>query len=129
MQTSEVSEDPSCSSNSERGNDLVCWHSTAVAGFETPFVCESYLDSEDSAYGNVLFFFFLLLVSKICYNKKKKNISCCLAITFWQEISSSFQRIEELFLLFVGKWVTLERPLQMVWNYSELIWSILLLFF
>ncbi|KAH1079160.1 hypothetical protein AAZX31_19G215300 [Glycine max] len=55
LQTSEVSEDPSCSSNSERGNDLVCWHSTAVAGFETPFVCESYLDSEDSAYGSTVY--------------------------------------------------------------------------
>ncbi|KAL5135912.1 hypothetical protein HKD37_03G008709 [Glycine soja] len=53
--TSEVSEDPSCSSNSESGNDLVCWHSTAVAGFETPFVSESYLDSEDSAYGSTVY--------------------------------------------------------------------------
>ncbi|TKY61557.1 dentin sialophosphoprotein [Spatholobus suberectus] len=55
LQTSEVSEDRSCSSNSESGNDLVCWHSTAVAGFKTPFVSESYLDSEDSAYGSTVY--------------------------------------------------------------------------
>lgn len=53
MQTSEVSEDPSCSSNSESGNDLGCQHSNAVTIFQTPFLSESYLDSEDSAYGNV----------------------------------------------------------------------------
>ncbi|RDY07893.1 hypothetical protein CR513_07939 [Mucuna pruriens] len=55
LQTSEVREDPSSSNNSESGNDLVCWHSTAVAGFETPFVRESYLDSEDSAYGSTVY--------------------------------------------------------------------------
>ncbi|KAK7397127.1 hypothetical protein VNO78_18294 [Psophocarpus tetragonolobus] len=55
LQTSEVSEDPDCSSNSESGNDLVCWHSTAVAGFETPFVSKSYLDSEVSAYGSTVY--------------------------------------------------------------------------
>lgn len=66
MQTSEVSEDPTCSSYSESGNDPISWHSTAVAGFETPFVSESYMDSEDSASGNVLVF-----ISKICYDLKK----------------------------------------------------------
>ncbi|CAJ1869102.1 unnamed protein product [Sphenostylis stenocarpa] len=55
LQTSEVSQDPSCSSNSESGNDLVRWYSTAVVGFETPFVSESYLDSEDSAYGSTVY--------------------------------------------------------------------------
>ncbi|XP_020212645.1 uncharacterized protein LOC109797132 [Cajanus cajan] len=55
LQTSEAREDHSCSSNSESGNDLVCWDSTAVAGYETPFVSESYLDSEDSAYGSTVY--------------------------------------------------------------------------
>lgn len=65
MQTSEANQDPSCSSNSESGNDSVCWGSTSVAGFET-LVSESYLDSEDSAYGNVLIFVFSMLMNKIC---------------------------------------------------------------
>ncbi|KAL2345624.1 hypothetical protein Fmac_006909 [Flemingia macrophylla] len=55
LQTSEVREDPSCNSNSESGNDLACWDSPAVAGYETPFVSESYLDSEDSAYGSTIY--------------------------------------------------------------------------
>ncbi|KAJ1417171.1 DUF3741-associated sequence motif [Sesbania bispinosa] len=56
LRTSEVREDPSCSSNSERGNDLGCQHSSAVTVFETPSVSESYLDSEDSStYGSTVY--------------------------------------------------------------------------
>lgn len=66
MQTSEVNQDPSCSSNSESGNDIVCCRSTSVAGSET-LVSESYLDSEDSAYGNVLIFIFSLPIDQISY--------------------------------------------------------------
>ncbi|XP_027350565.1 uncharacterized protein LOC113861749 [Abrus precatorius] len=54
LQTLEVREDPSCSSNGESRNDLVCQLSTAVT-FETPLVSESYLDSEDSAYGSTVY--------------------------------------------------------------------------
>ncbi|KAK7337699.1 hypothetical protein VNO77_18284 [Canavalia gladiata] len=55
LQTSEVMEDPSCSNNSESGNNLVCRHSNAVTVSETPLVSESYLDSEDSAYGSTIY--------------------------------------------------------------------------
>ncbi|XP_047170652.1 uncharacterized protein LOC124838965 [Vigna umbellata] len=54
LQTSEVNQDPSCSSNSESGNDIVCCRSTSVAGSET-LVSESYLDSEDSAYASTIY--------------------------------------------------------------------------
>ncbi|XP_027929183.1 uncharacterized protein LOC114185565 [Vigna unguiculata] len=54
LQTSEVNQDPSCSSNSESGNDIVCCRSTSVAGSET-LVSESYLDSEDSAYASTVY--------------------------------------------------------------------------
>jgi len=53
VQTSEVREDHSCISNNESGNDLGCQYSDAGKKFQAPSVSESYLDSEDSAYGNV----------------------------------------------------------------------------
>ncbi|KAK7277993.1 hypothetical protein RJT34_23014 [Clitoria ternatea] len=55
LQTSESMEEPSCSSNSESGNDLSCQHAKAVTAFENPFVNRSCLDSEDSAYGSTVY--------------------------------------------------------------------------
>lgn len=55
LQTSEVREDHSCSSNNESGNDLGCQHSDAGKNFQAPSVSESYLDSEDSAYGSTVY--------------------------------------------------------------------------
>lgn len=51
MQTSEVREDPRCSSKD--ANDLGFQHPNAVTVLETSFASESYLDSEDSTYGIV----------------------------------------------------------------------------
>ena len=57
MQTAEPMEEPSCSSSSsEIGNDLGCQNSRAVTFFENPAISESYLDSEDSTHGIILFY-------------------------------------------------------------------------
>lgn len=134
VQTSEVSEDPSCSSNSESGNDLVCWHSTAVAGFETPFVCESYLDSEDSAYGNVLIFIYSMLVSKICCNLKKQNktkkLTICLAFTFSVRNFIKLSKNWGIIFAFCGEvgnsWTTFADGVELFWINLEYFIIILL---
>lgn len=54
MQTLEATEEPSCSSNGDTGDDPCSQHFRSIRVFETPCVSENYLDSEDSAYGNVL---------------------------------------------------------------------------
>ncbi|OIW13462.1 hypothetical protein TanjilG_22253 [Lupinus angustifolius] len=48
-------EDPSCSGNSDNGYDRSCQHPRAVTVFESPSVSESYMDSEDSAYGSTVY--------------------------------------------------------------------------
>ncbi|KAI5424536.1 uncharacterized protein LOC127132454 isoform X2 [Lathyrus oleraceus] len=55
LQTLEVREDPSYSSNNESGNDLDCQHSNADTNFQGPSVSESYMDSEDSTYGSTVY--------------------------------------------------------------------------
>ncbi|CAK8544553.1 unnamed protein product [Lathyrus sativus] len=55
LQTSEVREDPSYSSNNESGNDVGCQHSNADTNFPGPSVSESYMDSEDSIYGSTVY--------------------------------------------------------------------------
>ncbi|KAL5060904.1 hypothetical protein RYX36_032508 [Vicia faba] len=55
LQTSEVREDPSYSSNNESVNDLGCQHSNADTNFQVPSVSESYMDSEDSTYGSTVY--------------------------------------------------------------------------
>ncbi|XP_057439043.1 uncharacterized protein LOC130730913 isoform X2 [Lotus japonicus] len=53
IQTSEVREDPRCSSKD--ANDLGFQHPNAVTVLETSFASESYLDSEDSTYGSTVY--------------------------------------------------------------------------
>ncbi|KAE9615936.1 hypothetical protein Lal_00017368 [Lupinus albus] len=55
QQFQKVMEDPSYSNNSENGNDRGCQHPRSVTIFESPSVSESYLDSEDSAYGSTIY--------------------------------------------------------------------------
>lgn len=55
LQTSEVREDPSYSSNDESGNGLGFQYSNADTNFQGPYVSESYMDSEDSTYGNTIY--------------------------------------------------------------------------
>ncbi|OIV95260.1 hypothetical protein TanjilG_26957 [Lupinus angustifolius] len=55
LQTSEVMEDPSCSSYSENGNDSGCKHPRAVTVSESPSASQSYVDSEDGAYGSTIY--------------------------------------------------------------------------
>ncbi|KAE9593715.1 hypothetical protein Lal_00036539 [Lupinus albus] len=55
LQTSEAIEDPSCSSNSENGNDPGCQHPRAVTVSESPSASQSCLDSEDGAYGSTVY--------------------------------------------------------------------------
>ncbi|KAK2364947.1 GPI-anchored adhesin protein [Trifolium repens] len=55
LQISEVREDTNCSSNNESGNDLGCQYSNTDTLFQAPSVSESYLDSEDSAYGSTIY--------------------------------------------------------------------------
>jgi hypothetical protein len=70
VQISEVREDTNCSSNNESGNDLGCQYSNTDTLFQAPSVSESYLDSEDSAYGNV---HLSLQMSLICLDIKVKS--------------------------------------------------------
>jgi hypothetical protein len=70
VQISEVREDTNCSSNNESGNDLGCQYSNTDTLFQAPSVSESYLDSEDSAYGNV---HLSLHMSLICLDLKAKS--------------------------------------------------------
>ncbi|PNY11100.1 hypothetical protein L195_g007699 [Trifolium pratense] len=56
LQISEVREDPNCSNNDESGNDLGCQYSNNTDTiFQAPSISESYLDSEDSAYGSTIY--------------------------------------------------------------------------
>ncbi|XP_045796704.1 uncharacterized protein LOC123890979 [Trifolium pratense] len=56
LQISEVREDPNCSNNNESGNDLGCQYSNNTDTiFQAPSISESYLDSEDSAYGSTIY--------------------------------------------------------------------------
>ncbi|CAL0308544.1 unnamed protein product [Lupinus luteus] len=55
QQFQNVIEDPSYSNNSENGTNPGCQHPISVTVFDSPSVCESYLDSEDSAYGSTIY--------------------------------------------------------------------------
>ncbi|XP_054801183.1 uncharacterized protein LOC129305221 isoform X2 [Prosopis cineraria] len=55
FQTSEATEETCYSSNWETGNDPGCQHPRPVAIFDTPCASESYLDSEESAYGSTVY--------------------------------------------------------------------------
>lgn len=77
MQTLEAMEEPSCSGNGETVNNPDCQYSRSVTVFETPCVSESYLDSEESAYGNVLVSTFYHLRAFSCLNLKAKSRNLC----------------------------------------------------
>ncbi|CAL0311199.1 unnamed protein product [Lupinus luteus] len=54
-QFQKLTEDPSYSGNSDNGNGRSCQHPRAATVFESPSVSESYMDSEDSAYGSTVY--------------------------------------------------------------------------
>ncbi|CAJ2631745.1 unnamed protein product [Trifolium pratense] len=105
LQISEVREDPNCSNNDESGNDLGCQYSNNTDTiFQAPSISESYLDSEDSAYGK----FHLSLPMSLIYLdlKAKSHMS-----TFYFLNKTLHQLSQNLCLLFIFQNFVVKFPL------------------